>query len=406
MNRIGKAALGGLLLAASCTAPAKQDVSQLPVDPNDDGKADSLRKPVLEGPLKVGEAGEGDFTATRGWIAYDVQLTAGPVDVFLHGRDRDDQPLDTVVYVFGPQRPDGKYPSWVLDLNDDGEPGDVGSWLQLEVPEDGVYRVVASTYDNYFTWPFNVSRGAYTLNVKCPRDGLDACGPAIHYVGQSCWVDADCVTGAHCEGEITCAPGTECLWVREGQCVEDYQWLALQPRQCGENPWQREPAAGDGVAPSYPDEELLAVDNWLESQGVDLLELGFAWQVDPDPTCLACVCPRGDRLLVKARTNDALRLAAEFGFTAIPAQAWWEDEPRQCGANPWTAPAGATPRDEVAAVATWAAGEGAPLVEVGFTYRTEAFAVCEACSCPRGDRVVVLPEGVGPVLGYQDVYAP
>jgi hypothetical protein len=196
------------------------------------------------------------------------------------------------------------------------------------------------------------------------------------------------VGGAHCEGEITCPEGTMCLWVREGACVPDYEWLTYAPRQCLSNSWDVEGGAGDGESPSYPIDELQAIDDHFESKGIDLLALGLVQHVEPLFVCLACSCPRGDRLVVKASPKDHDALVAE-GFVRIENGEALQAAPKQCDSNPWDETA--SPVDEGKNLAAWAAAQGATLSEVGFLYQTESRFQCLACSCARGDTALVFP---------------
>jgi hypothetical protein len=380
-------ALASFFSSIACSTPGKEDVSSLPDEVADESKADSLRSPARAGTVRVGEAGEGNFTKTRGWVAYEVELTAGTVELDLSGTDADGYDLDTVVYVFGPKA-GGTYPREVLALNDDAGPGDYHSHLVIDAPADGLYRVVVSTYDNYFAWPTNVSRGSYRVLVTCPRLGFGACGPAVSDAGGVCWADGDCAGGLHCEGEITCPPGTACLWVREGACIEDYAWLTYAPAQCLSNPWDVAPGDGDGETPGYPIEELQRIDDYFESQGIDLQGVGLVQRVEPAFVCLACSCPRGDRLVVKARPRDVSTLVA-LGFGQLENGDALQAFPRQCDGNPWL-PA-ANPAEEGKNIATWAAAQGANLTEVGFVYETAAQVRCLSCACARGDIALAFP---------------
>jgi hypothetical protein len=278
-----------LALTAACAPSGKEDASAAPFSVEDDGKADSLSRPVNGGVIKVGQYIQDDFTAQRGWIAYDLELTAGQVDFFAHGQEADGStPQDTILYVFGPRRPSGKFPSQPRFFNDDAEAGaNVGSHILADIPQDGFYRIVVSSYDNWWSWPTNVSRGMYRVIAKCPRDGGLSCGPTVMYEGGACFADSDCASGLHCENEITCAPGTQCLWVREGVCTGDYAWMTYAPRQCGTNPWQTDAQPGDGVDPATPDAELAAIDSYYEAQGVNMLQVGKLVTAEPTFQCLA-----------------------------------------------------------------------------------------------------------------------
>jgi hypothetical protein len=405
------------LLAVACTPGMdgeKAEVGDVPAAAiAEAGARDSLSAPLAGGTLHVGESAEGAFTAQRGWIAYEIELTRGPVDVFLHGQAPSfGDPLDTVLWVYGPKKANGKYPGTRLAFNDDAEAGDVGSHLLLDVPAAGTYRIVVSSYDNYFAYPTNVTRGSYALIVKCPRSGEgDVCGPAVHYEGGSCWADAECVGGLHCEGEITCAPGTQCLYVHPGTCVADYAWMTVAPRQCGNNPWMQDPQAGSSPVTV---EEGAAVDNYFTAKGMKLAEVGFLHDAVPHVQCLSCACARGDLLLVKASAADAARLTSEYGFARVASATMFSQAPVQCGGNPWDE--SSDRRAEELSVVSWVGSAQAALERVGFVEKTEAQLVCTSCSCARGDRLVVKPSAQDPGvaanasvlggLGFVDVYRP
>jgi hypothetical protein len=411
--------LGGALLAACADDDDdKMPVSDVKIDgartDDGDGKADSWRFPRNGGRIRVGAATPGQLTLANGWIGYEIELTAGLVDLDVTGTDDTDGQLDTILIVYGPRRANGTYPNAPIAFNDDEVAGtDLGSRIQLDAPADGMYRLVVSSYDNWYEWPTNVTVAPFRLTATCPRDGFGACGPAVSDVGGACWVDEECVGGSHCEGEITCAPGTACLWVREGACVEDYEWLTLLPRQCGGNPWQLDPAPFDPDDPGFPTSELAAIDAYYEAEGIDLMSLGLIAS-ELEAVCAGCACPRGDRLVVRARPDDAARLADAHGFEQVEdaiATAWLRYRPIQCGGNPWDDETSRDPMVEAAAVKAWAADSDAPLGSAGFVYETEIQVVCRACSCPRGDTLVVTPKSPAEEtavrgLGFADLYLP
>ncbi len=365
-----------LLFSTACSSTGKEPVSDLPF-PGDYqvGKEDSWRTPIDGGRLVLGQVQSGRFDRDHGWMGYEIDITAGPMDLRLTD-PAGTQELDTILVVYGPRSVDGIYPAAPVALNDDAAPGqDLGSLLTMEGFEPGTYRVIASTYDNLLAWPFNVTTADFLLSARCGIAGDEACGPEIHAIGGSCFEDWRCVAGAHCQGEVTCPPGAECLWVREGTCVEDYEWLALGTHQCGDNPW-----------PEGGADEVSDIADFFAGQGVDFLALGLV-DLPGDLVCQSCSCSRGDELVVKARASDADALIDAFGFARLDPGAWRTFAPVQCGGNPWGE--SATPADEIASVRAWAAAQGAPVADAGFVAGSEPAATCSGCSCPRGDLLVV-----------------
>src|SRR5207253_1357792 len=125
-------------------------------------------------------------------------------------------------------------------------------------------------------------------------------------------------------------------------------WLSMQPVQCHGNPWEKVTPKGDGTAPAYPIAELLTIDNFFEDQSIDLLELGLVDPTVPLPTCAACTCIRGDRLVVRARQADAAALQTLYGFAPLDQNQqvpWLNALPKQCNTNPWQ-PAPGDPKQE------------------------------------------------------------
>lgn len=184
-------------------------------------------------------------------------------------------------------------------------------------------------------------------------------------------------------------------------------WLTIEPIQCAGNPWEMATSKGDGTDPSYPTAEHLAVDNYFEDQGIDLLEVGFLYPPMPIGVCKACTCPRGDRLLVRANAVDVSTLVTRYGFTTVKDGEAQALSPRQCNNNPWTAPApgeaGLRPESEL--VQSWLAKESAPSSQAGFAFPTTTVGSCAACTCGRGDRLVAFPAdptaaGKLPALGF------
>lgn len=160
-------------------------------------------------------------------------------------------------------------------------------------------------------------------------------------------------------------------------------WLTLGPKQCGDNPWQNGSQTAD---------EAGQVKSYFSSQGIQLEAVGFAYPGEPRMVCMACSCPRGDTLVVKAKdAADAQKLVSQHGFAE--ATNAFTKSPTQCGTNPWEN--GQQTQDsrlESQRLASWAKGAGAPLSEAGFIDYTEPRMVCMACSCPRGDIAIAFPE--------------
>lgn len=172
-------------------------------------------------------------------------------------------------------------------------------------------------------------------------------------------------------------------------------WLVARPVQCGQNPWELMSSKGDGDAPSYANPELLSIDNYFEDHGVDLVELGVGYPETAEVLCKACSCPRGDYLVVRAKSTDVSTLTTKYGFTEIGASEAYGYAPKQCGQNPWKAPNPGKDgtQEEAQNVFVWAAGQSAPLSKAAFVYQTASGGgTCAACSCARGDRLVGFPQ--------------
>jgi hypothetical protein len=156
-------------------------------------------------------------------------------------------------------------------------------------------------------------------------------------------------------------------------------WLTISPRQCGTNAWQSGTMAGD---------EASQVKSYFSSQGIELEALGFAYPGEPMAVCMACSCPRGDTLVVKAKdAADAQKLITDHGFAE--AKGAMTTAPKQCGTNPWDEDPSS--RLEAENIASWAKSSGAELATVGILDYTEPRMVCMACSCPRGDIAIAFP---------------
>ncbi len=168
-------------------------------------------------------------------------------------------------------------------------------------------------------------------------------------------------------------------------------WLTVAPKQCGTNPWNGA-QVGAGQQASYLQGEAGEVDDFFRAKGIELEQVGFAHPGEPMMVCMACSCPRGDTLIVHAKSSaDAQKLVAEYGFA--PMTDAFTKSPTQCGSNPWEQDGQQTQNnaDESYNLSSWAKSVGAPLSAAGFVDDTEPMMVCQACSCPRGDIAVAFP---------------
>lgn len=163
------------------------------------------------------------------------------------------------------------------------------------------------------------------------------------------------------------------------------KWLTLMPTQCGTNPWEQEPASTEGLA---LEGELGAIVAYYEATfGISIQEIGLLDPSEPIAVCAACSCPRGDRLVVRVSAQDAMALST-MGFERLDNAL--ATAPIHCGLNPWEQLSGAS---ELAKVIAWVSTLDAQITELGFVHTVPEMATCKACTCPRGDLLVVLPAG-------------
>jgi len=127
-------------------------------------------------------------------------------------------------------------------------------------------------------------------------------------------------------------------------------------------------------------------------QGIDLIEIGFLYPATLGGVCTACSCGRGDQLLVRAKAADVATLEKTYGFKLLASSDGPDGglgyTPRQCDSNPWAPAAKPMTREEAESAARWLESKGATVARTGLVLRTTAAVVCDACSCPRGDRLV------------------
>ncbi len=178
---------------------------------------------------------------------------------------------------------------------------------------------------------------------------------------------------------------TELFSARPTRPVATTTWLTTSPKQCGTNPWERaRPVRPNSVL----DGEAGQIDTYFKTQGIKLAEVALLTATEPRMVCMACSCPRGDVLLVKAKdAADAARLTSQHGF--VPANLAYAKATVQCGGNAWEA--GMTDRStEASNLGSWLTTNGAETSDIGFAEKTQSMAVCAACQCSRGDRAIAL----------------
>jgi len=96
-----------------------------------------------------------------------------------------------------------------------------------------------------------------------------------------------------------------------GACLpipENRVWVSIDPIQCGGNPWQQDRSGEDHMG------ELSVIKKYYEDRGIVICEMRRSWPYEA--TCLACSCPRGDRvyLYIDERGVEQMR---EWGFQAL-----------------------------------------------------------------------------------------
>lgn len=149
-----------------------------------DGKADEAAESRFRGPIECGQSRDGELSRTNRHHVYTVVAGAGQtMSVRLGALDDDTDPL------LGIYAPDGRT---LLAVNDDFG-GTLNSFIELELPEDGQYYIVATTYGRR-------GEGHYRLGVGCT--GLGRMGDP-------------CATSSQCNDELFCAIEP---FAEEGEC--------------------------------------------------------------------------------------------------------------------------------------------------------------------------------------------
>ena len=155
-------------------------------------------------------------------------------------------------------------------------------------------------------------------------------------------------------------------------------WLTFKPRQCRSNPWDSAP--GRRVSDSTLSGEAGTVDEFFRARNIELTEIGFLSTPQPVVVCAACQCPRGDRLVVKAKNAGDVDQLESFGFEKVSAKTVGL-APESCNTNPWD---DANREGNARDLGQWAESLGADISHAGFVKPTESRIVCQACGCPRG----------------------
>ena len=98
-------------------------------------------------------------------------------------------------------------------------------------------------------------------------------------------------------------------------------WVATEPIQCLNNPWERDWLESndwdysrypkDPSTPGLEPEEFEIIQNYYDRQGVEVSEA----ETNPrfDAVCLTCSCPEGHTLYLFVRAEDVEQMI-EFGY--------------------------------------------------------------------------------------------
>jgi len=167
-----------------------------PVDKTDSvpltlaGKADATEWMTAKGPLRFGAdaAVTGRFEARDAFFGYELDVRPGAKVTLDVTRKGSASKLDTMLYVFGPVRPDGTWQDRDVAQDDDSGYSRLSKLSGLTLAEGGRYIVVLTTYNGR-------GRGAYRLQADClsgdcaplPTGTGGACHPAIEAAIRSCY---------------------------------------------------------------------------------------------------------------------------------------------------------------------------------------------------------------------------
>jgi hypothetical protein len=162
--------------------------------------------------------------------------------------------------------------------------------------------------------------------------------------------------------------------------------LTLEPKACKSNPWEKTKETLPKIEATFADKELSTIAAFFQLKKLNLVELGLLKAAAPIATCRACNCPRGDILTVVAKKEDVETLKKDYGFAEIASSSYLTATPLACDMNPWAKLEGA---DESAKIVAHLKGEAVEAQYLGLLFSTTPRITCAACTCPRGDRLIV-----------------
>lgn len=122
--------------------------------------------------------------------------------------------------------------------------------------------------------------------------------------------------------------------------------------------------------------------------------------------CFAdAICERqADGACGFTQTDASLACFDDLGGDDEPEEVWLAMAPTQCGTNPWEG--GDVSQPELTAIIDHYRSVGLEFDEIGLLDPNEPMAVCFACSCPRGDTLLVHVSGDNVELAKDAGFAP